>query len=233
MISIIIPCYNEEENLKIYKKELFPYLDRLNTKYEIILVNDGSKDSTLKEMEKLKKKNKNIKVISYSPNGGLGYAVKQGIKAAKGDLTVTLDSDLTFHPELISKLLERYKKGDVDCVIGSPSLEGYDKSVPFYRIFLSKGANMMYWMILGKKITAVSPIFRLYKTKKIKNLKLESNKFEINSEILFKLLKNKCKVDEIPAALTTRKYGVSKLNNRKEIINHLKLMLKMIIWKFT
>ncbi len=233
MLSIIIPCYNEEENLKIYGKELFPHLDKLNTKYEVILVNDGSKDSTLKEMKKLKKKNKNVKVISYSPNGGLGYAVKQGIKAVIGDLTVTLDSDLTFHPKLISKLLERYKKGDVDCVIGSPSLEGYDKSVPFYRIFLSKGANTLYWIILSKKITAVSPIFRLYKTKKIKNLKLESNKFEINSEILFKLLKNKCKVAEVPAALTTRKYGVSKLNNRKEIINHLKLMAKMIYWKFT
>lgn len=232
MISIIIPCYNEEENLRTYKKELFPHLDKLKTKYEIILVNDGSKDNTLKEIEKLKKENKNIKIVSYQPNGGLGYAVKQGIKAAEGDLTVTLDSDLTFHPTLILDLLKRYKKGDIDCVIGSPTLAGYDKSVPFYRIFLSKGANMLYWIILGKKITAVSPIFRLYKTEKIKNLDLESNKFEINSEILFKLLKNKCKVAEIPATLTVRKHGVSKLNNRKEIINHLKLMGKMLIWKF-
>lgn len=233
MLSIIIPCYNEEENLCSYTKELFPHLDKLKTKYEIILVNDGSKDKTLAMMKKLKKDNNKIKIVSYSPNGGLGYAIKNGIKAANGDLTVTLDSDLTFHPSLIPNLLERYKKGDVDCVIGSPTLAGYDKSVPFYRIVLSKGANMLYWIILGKKITAVSPIFRLYKTNKIKNLELESNKFEINSEILFKLLKNKCKIVEIPATLTTRKYGVSKLNSKKEIINHLKLMGKMLIWKFT
>lgn len=232
MLSIIIPCYNEEENLKTYNRELFPHLNKLKTKYEVVLVNDGSKDKTLEEMNKLKKKNKNIKIVNYSPNGGLGHAVKQGIKAANGDLAVTLDSDLTFHPTLITKLLERYDKGDVDCVIGSPTLAGYDKSVPLYRIFLSKSANMLYWIILGKKITAVSPIFRLYKTEKIKNLNIESNKFEINSEILFKLLKNKCKVTEIPATLTTRKYGVSKLNNRKEIVNHLKLMAKMLVWKF-
>lgn len=232
MLSIIIPCYNEEENLKTYEKELFPHLNKLNKKYEVVLVNDGSKDKTLSEMEKLKEKYKNIKIVNYSPNGGLGYAVKQGIKAAEGNLVVTLDSDLTFHPNLISNLLERYNKGDVDCVIGSPTLAGYDKSVPLYRIFLSKSANMLYWIILGKKITAVSPIFRLYKTEKIKNLDIESNKFEINSEILFKLLKNKCKVAEIPAALTVRKHGVSKLDNKKEIINHLKLMAKMLIWKF-
>lgn len=232
MLSIIIPCYNEEENLSIYNKELFPELNKLKTKYEVILVNDGSKDNTLKEINKLKRKYKNIQIVSYEKNGGLGYAIRQGIKEAKGELTVTLDSDLTFHPNLIPRLIERYKQGNVDCVIGSPTLKGYDKSIPFYRIFLSKGCNMMYWAILGKKITAVSPIFRLYNTKKLQSLKLTTTKFDINSEILFKLLKNRCKVAEIPAKLTVRKFGVSKLNSKKEIINHLKLMARMIIWKF-
>lgn len=232
MLSIIIPCYNEEENLRIYEKELFPHLVKLKNKYEVILVNDGSKDNTLKEMQKLKKKRSNIKIVSYEPNGGLGYAIRKGIKAATGELTITLDSDLTFHPTLIPRLLERYKKGDVDCVIGSPTLEGYDKSVPPYRIFLSKGVNIMYWFLLGKKITAVSPIFRVYNTKKLQSLELISNKFEINSEILFKLLKIKCKVAEVPAKLTIRKHGVSKLNSKKEIINHLKLMSKIVFWRF-
>ncbi len=233
MLSVIIPCYNEEENLRMYKKELFPHLDALKENYEIILVNDGSKDNTLKEMQKIKKRERNIKVISYQPNGGLGYAVRQGIKAAKGDITITLDSDLTFHPSVIPRLLKRYKKGDVHCVIGSPNLEGYDKSVPLYRIILSKGANLIYRIILGEKITAVSPIFRVYNTKELQKLKLESNKFQINSEILFKLLKNKCNVAEVPAKLTVRVHGESKLDNKKEIINHLKLMGKMLVWKFT
>lgn len=233
MLSIIIPCYNEEENLISYNKELFPYLDSLKLKYEVVLVNDGSKDNTLKKMQKIKKKRKNIQIISYQPNGGLGYALRKGIKAAKGDLTVTLDSDLTFHPNLIPRLLEAYKKYNVDCVIGSPNLDKYDESIPFYRIFLSKGVNVMYWILLGKRITAVSPIFRLYDTKKLQKLDLISNKFEINAEILFKLLKIKCKIIEVPAKLTIRKFGVSKLNSKREIINHLKLMAKMLIWKFS
>ncbi len=233
MLSIVIPCYNEEENLGTYNKELFPHLDDLKVKYEVILVNDGSKDNTLKEMQKIKKKRKNIQIVSYQPNGGLGYAIKKGIKSANGDLTITLDSDLTFHPNLIPRLLKAYKENKVDCVIGSPNLDKYDESIPFYRILLSKSVNIMYWILLGKKITAVSPIFRVYNTEKLQKLDLVSNKFEINAEILFKLLKMKCKVIEVPAKLTIRKFGVSKLNSKKEIINHLKLMSKMIFWKFT
>ncbi len=233
MLSIVIPCFNEEENFKIYEQELFREVEKLRISYEIVFVNDGSKDNTRKEIEKIKKKRKNIILVSYEQNRGLGYAVRQGIAAAKGDLIVTLDADLTFHPKQIKGLLDRFREGDCDCVIGSHFLAGGKlEKVPFYRKALSKCVNIIYCILVGRNIKSISSILRLYKTADLKALSLEAKGFDINAEILFKLIKKKKKIVEIPAVLTTRKYGVSKLNTKKEILNHIKLMSKMLRWKF-
>jgi len=232
-LSIIFPCFNEELNIPYIEKELYPVLEKLKIKHELIFVDDGSKDNTNKLIQKLGEKRKNIKLLTHHKNRGLGVAIRTGIKHCDSDVTITMDSDLTFHPRYIPMLIARFKKNDVDCVIGSPTLLGYDKSIPLYRIILSKGVNKIYNIILRKKLTAISPIFRIYKTNQIQNLKLKSNGFEINAEILAKLLMKKANVTEIPAELTTRIYGESKLNNIKEIKNHLKLISKIIFWQLT
>jgi len=226
-LSIIIPVYNEEKNLPYIKKELFPVIKNID--YEIIFVNDGSEDNTLNEIKKLK--SKKIKIYNHKKNQGLGSAIRTAIPKCKSKYTLTLDSDLTFHPRYIPTLVKRIEKGDVDCVIGSPNLSKYDDNIPFYRIFLSKSVNFIYTILLGQKITAVSPIFRIYKTEQLQELKLESERFQINAEILAKLFKKKREVVEIPTKLTKRKYGESKLNSFKETINHLKLMLKILKWR--
>ncbi|MEM4259854.1 MAG: glycosyltransferase family 2 protein [Candidatus Woesearchaeota archaeon] len=230
-LSILYPAFNEEQNVKNIPVELLPYIEKLGIPYEVIIIDDGSKDNTLNEAIKLKIKYPVIRVLKHKKNMGLGAAVKTGIKNAKGELLVTIDGDFTFHPRQIKDLFKRFQKGDVDCVIGSPTLKGYGKDVPSYRIFLSKSVNLLYNILLGKRITAVSPIFRLYKTRQLKKLKIQANGFDINAEILFRLLEKNRIVTEIPARLTTRKFGESKLNNVKEIKNHIKLLLRILSWK--
>jgi dolichol-phosphate mannosyltransferase len=230
-LTVIYPAYNEEENIKRIPRELLYYLDKLHMSYEVLVIDDGSKDHTAAETKKLIKKYPQIMLVQHAKNQGLGMAVRTGIKHARGIYTVTIDGDFTFHPRQIKNLFTVLKKSRVDCVIGSPTLLGYEKDVPFYRIFLSKGVNVLYMILLGKKITAVSPIFRLYKTKQLKELNLHTTSFDINAEILFKLLQNHRTIIEIPAKLTTRRYGVSKLNNIREIKNHLKLLWRMLLWK--
>ena len=237
-LSVIYPAFNEEENVKLMPRELLPALAQLEHSrlfahrgsYEVIIVDDGSIDGTARYAQKLAAADPHIRLISHRRNRGLGAAIRTGIKHAHGELLVTIDGDYTFHPRQIKNLLARFSIGDVDCVIGSPTLRGYGKNVPRYRIFLSKGVNALYRILLRKKITAVSPIFRLYKTDQLKKLHLSSNRFEINAEILFKLLQDRRRVVEIPALLTTRKQGVSKLNNAREIKNHLLLLAKMAAW---
>ena len=231
-LSVIIPCFNEEDNVKRFDKELMPVLESLKVPFEVVLVDDGSRDGTLKEARLLAKRDKRFKVVVHPQNLGLGAGLKTGIANASGELAVALDSDLTFHPKEIPRLLERFNAGDVDCVIGSHFKSGGKlEKVPFYRVFLSKGVNILYCILLGRKISTVSAIFRLYRTEQLKELDLRSNKFDICAEILFKLIKNKRRIAEVPVTLTTRIHGVSKLNNFQEAKNHLKLLFRILLWR--
>jgi hypothetical protein len=122
-------------------------------------------------------------------------------------------------------------RGDVDFVSGSPELIGFDKSVPLYRRLISRLANAVYEILLGKKMTAVTHTFRIYKTDDIKKLELATDGFDIGAEMLFRLIKNKKTFDEIPAPITQRKFGESKLDYKKEIWRHLSLIKKIFIWR--
>jgi dolichol-phosphate mannosyltransferase len=236
-LSVILPCYNEQENIKWIPSELIKELDKLKIDYEIIAVNDGSIDNTYKELIEIQKKFPVIKIVNHGKNMGLASAIKTGIDNVTGRLTVTLDADFTFHPRQIKNLLERFKQEDVDVVIGSPGLKmGYSDDIPKYRIMLSKGGGLLYKMVLGKKINAVTPIFRLYRTEYLKEIELNPvpspmGGFGINAEILAKLLIKNRRVVEIPAELTTRQYGESKINNSKEIVRQLILLTKIIWWR--
>jgi len=237
MISLIIPLFNEEENLKLYPEELFPVVNNIskkyNIKFEYVFIDDGSSDNTLREIKNLTQDLKFYKIIHHDKNQGMGAAIKTGIKNSSGDCIICMDADLTFRPENIENLLIEFFKTNADCVSGSPYLEKDDLvDVDSYRLFLSKSINLLYRILLRKKITSISPIFRLYKMSALKDLNIVSNNFEINAEILSKLIINGKTIVEVPVPLYKRRYGYSKINVKKEIINNLKLIAKIIKVKY-
>lgn len=225
MISFVFPAYNEAENLKRIPSEVIPVFDALQMPYEIVVIDDGSKDDTAMIAESL---GGPVRLVRHEKNGGLGAAVRTGIRESKGDLVVTMDSDLTFAPELVKELLERFHVGDVDVVSGSPKLAGYGKDIPSYRIFISHVATLVYKVVVGANVTAVSPIFRLYKREQLLELPIKATGFDINAEILFHLVRRGRRVAEIPAPLTVRIHGESKLDYRKEMKRHARLILRML-----
>jgi dolichol-phosphate mannosyltransferase len=233
MISIIIPLFNEEENVLHYPDRLFPVADRIAQKYsencEYVLVNDGSSDATLQNLKTLEMVHKGILVVSHDNNKGMGAAVRSGIAQCHGDLIIAMDSDLSYKPEDIELLLKTYHETGADCISASPyRSEGMTPEFlsPF-RLFISKSVNFLYRVLLWEDITCVSAIFRLYKREVLTDLKLESNNFEIDAEILAKLILNKRSVKEIGIRLHKREFGESKLNVRKEIKNNLKILYKI------
>lgn len=229
-LSVVIPCYNEQENVPRIAAEALPVLDGLGYAYEVIIIDDGSKDATVTEAKKIL--SPCVRLVEHGVNKGLGAALRTGIAAAQGELVVFLDSDLTFSPLRIPDLLRAYESNPgIDFVIGSPYLGGFSKDVPAWRIWISKLANAVYIALLGEKTTSINPIFRLYKTTQLKALSLEAVGFDINAEILFKLVFQGKRFVEVPAELTNRLYGVSKLNYAKEIRRHLVLMFKILKWK--
>ena len=229
-LSVVLPAFNEEENVPRIGPELLPVLEKIAADFEVIVVDDGSTDRTAEFVEKIN--NPKIRLIKHGINKGIAEAIRTGIRAASGEYLVSLDSDFTFHPNLIPKLFEALEKNPgVDFVVGSPALAKYDENIPAWRIFIAKAALLIYSLLLGKPTTSVNPIFRLYKTRQLKELTLEAGGFEIFAEILFKLVFGGKTFVEVPAELTGRLYGVSKLNYAREIRRHFFLILKILKWK--
>lgn len=237
MVSIIIPLYNEEDNIDRYESDLFPVVESIAKTYgvtfDFIFINDGSKDRTLEKINAIAARRDGVVVLNHEKNRGMGAALKAGFAHAGADLIITMDSDLTFRPEDIPVLLEAYARDHPECVSGSPYLQsGLMEEVAPMRLFFSKTVNFMYRVLLRHPITCVSPIFRLYKTETLKKLEIESDNFEINAEIISKYIISGYRVIEVPVELHKRRYGESKINIRREIINNLKMMRKIVRTKY-
>ena len=114
--SVVVPCYNEEGITSLFYKEAIPYIKKISKSYELIFINDGSKDNTLNELLELKKNNKNIKIIDFSRNFGKEAAMLAGLKEAEGDLVAVMDVDLQDPPSLLKEMYDAVNSGEYDCV---------------------------------------------------------------------------------------------------------------------
>lgn len=115
-ISLIVPCYNEEEALPIFYKESVKVLKDMDVNYEYILIDDGSKDKTLNVIQKLADEDSNVKFVSFSRNFGKEAAMYAGFVNSKGDYTAVMDADMQDPPSLLPKMFEILETGDYDSV---------------------------------------------------------------------------------------------------------------------
>ena len=117
LLSIVVPCYNEEETVDLFYTALTRVVDRMDLEYEVIFVNDGSRDGTLAKMLKLYEAHPGkVKVIDFSRNFGKEGALLAGLRAAKGDYVTVMDADLQDPPEYIPKMFEVMEKNGDDVV---------------------------------------------------------------------------------------------------------------------
>ena len=111
LISIVIPAFNEEQNIIALYNELISVLQKISFRYEIIFVDDGSRDNTFNEIKKIAEKDKCVSGISLSRNFGHQIAIMAGLQQSKGDLVIMMDADLQHPPEIIPLLIEEQLKG--------------------------------------------------------------------------------------------------------------------------
>ncbi|MBA4493056.1 glycosyltransferase family 2 protein [Paenactinomyces guangxiensis] len=133
MISIIAPCFNEEEVLPQFYDEVTKVMNRTRYDYEIIFINDGSRDRTLEILRDLSKGDKKVNYISFSRNFGKEGAMLAGLNFSKGDAVIIMDTDLQHPPELIPEMISYFEKG-YDQVIAKRNRKGES----FFRAFVSK-----------------------------------------------------------------------------------------------
>jgi glycosyltransferase involved in cell wall biosynthesis len=166
-LSIVIPIYNEEENIQILHDKLKDVLDPLEKEYEILFVDDGSTDRTLSILEEIQAKDNRTVVLSLRRNFGQTAAFAAGFDFARGDVIVTMDGDLQNDPADIPKLLELIKDNDL--------VSGWRKKRkdPFFtRRLPSKMANWLISNVTGVKLHDYGCSLKAYRRDVIKNLKL-------------------------------------------------------------
>lgn len=222
-LSIIIPMFNEADNVESTLNRVEEALAPFNGTYEIIGVNDGSLDNTYEILNRLAAKNGKVKVVSYTQNMGRGMALRRGFKVSRGEIVVSIDADLSYDPRYILDFVETLRREpDIDFVLASPYMPGGGvRNVPFLRLWVSQWGNKILRLAMPNRIYTSTGIFRAYRRKVLDSLELESDGKEIHLEILSKALSLGYRVKEIPAVLTARKRGESKFKFRKTALSHL------------
>ena len=165
-VSVVIPLYNEEENVEILNERLSETMKDLDSDYEIVYVDDGSTDGTLRLLEELQKKDDNIVVLSLRRNFGQTAAFAAGFDFARGDVVVTMDGDLQNDPTDIPRLLALIK--DYDLVSGWRR----KRQDSFSRTFPSKMANWLISKVTGVRLHDYGCSLKAYRREVVKNLKL-------------------------------------------------------------
>ena len=203
-ISIILPCFNEEAILENNISTIVSYLKEREHKYnwEIVIINDGSKDSTGKIADELAEKNHHIRIIHHPTNLNLGNALKTGFKNSKGDIIVVMDIDLSYSTDHIETMVDKLIETSSDIVIASPYLKGGKvTAVPFARKMMSRWVNKFMRIAAQDKYHTYTGMVRAYKKDFIQTVNLKTKDYEINPEILYKAMILRARIVEIPAHL--------------------------------
>jgi dolichol-phosphate mannosyltransferase len=229
-ISVVIPCYNEEDGIPQLKEKLLPVITRVGRRHdvELILIDDGSTDQTYQCLKTNFSSRPDTKIIKHEKNQNLGGAIRTGIKESSGEWIANLDSDCTYDPNLLEPMIEEIERG-ADLVTVSPyHPEGLVIGVPAYRMFLSKTLTSMYRIILRKRVYTFTALARVYKRSVYSQISSPAYDFTCLAEMMLKALKQNLKVKEVPAQLSVRKFGESKMKTAKVIKAHLTLLKRLL-----
>jgi glycosyltransferase involved in cell wall biosynthesis len=214
-VSIIIPAYNEEENITILYEQVKKVLDDIKVSYEIIFVNDGSKDRTLENLKAIK--DPHLKVISFRRNFGQTAAMDAGFKAAKGRILIPLDADLQNDPTDIPRLITKLGEG-YDVVSG---WRKYRKD-PLSKRIISRGANVLRKILIQDNIHDSGCTLKAYRKECFDNLTLYG---EMHRFIPALLQWQGFHVTEIPTKHHARRYGKTKYSMGRVIRGFLDMII--------
>jgi len=221
IVSVVIPAYNEEKTIGEILLRTYKTMETIGIPYEILMVDDGSSDRTRFLAERHK-----VTVLTNGVNAGKGNALRKGFQSATGNIIITIDADGSHKPEEIPKLLKPLLKG-ADIVSGSRFLGKREKdSVKKLHIIGNHLFNLLILLLTRKRITDSQTGFRAFKKNIIREIKLTSEGYEIETELTIKTLKNGYLLHEEPIACEKRKDGCSRLNPLRDGFKILKNIIK-------
>ncbi len=225
-LSIIIPAYNEESTIAEVIKRVLGV--KLSVKKEIILVNDGSEDNTGKIINKIGKENKAVVILHHDKNRGKGAAIRTGIEHASGDIMIIQDADMEYDPAEYPKILSPLLKKKAKVVYGS-RIEAIQKNIgSMYlshylgNLFLSLMTSVLY----GQKVSDMETGYKAFRRVVVKDMPLNSRRFDIEPEITAKILKRGYKIMEVQIGFQARTFNEGKKITWRDGIIALWVLLK-------
>jgi dolichol-phosphate mannosyltransferase len=233
-LSIVIPAYNEAESIGETIEELVSVLSQKQLVYEILVVNDNSKDNTVEVLDALKLKHPSLNyVTNFGPNG-FGYAVRYGLERFSGDCVAVMMADLSDSPHDLVKFYDTMLSGDYDCVFGSRFMKG-GKTIdyPAVKKVINRVANAIIRMVMNIKYNDTTNAFKLYKRHTIEGVKpFLSPHFNLTIELPLKAIIRGFKFAVVPNSWTNRKYGESKLKIREMGSRYFFILMYCFIEKY-
>ncbi len=235
LLSIVVPCYNEEESIPAMRSTFLPVVRSLVgstvggvdviSDVEVVFVDDGSRDNTAQVLREtfaaLEEPHICWRFETHTVNRGLGAALRTGFAAAEGDVVVTTDSDGTYRFETVPALLALLAPG-VDIVTASPYAPGGSvENVPGYRLLLSRGSSMLYRLLVDWKVHCYTALFRAYRRDIVKRINFQADGFLAGTELMVIAMLQGAHVVEFPTVLHARAAGVSKAKLKRTIKAHL------------
>lgn len=197
-LSILIPAYNEQQKLRCTLEDVSEYLKGTNYTYEVLIVDDGSKDDTPIIAESCKDLFTNFRLIRNDVNRGKGFTVKRGISEAKGEYILFMDADSSTSIKQLDKFIPF--DDDFDILIASRRIAGAEVTMPFSRAILGKIFILLSKAILGIRVHDINCGFKVFRTVAAKDIfsKQVMSGWSFDAEVLFLAEKNGYTIKEIP-----------------------------------
>lgn len=228
-VSLVIPLYNEEQNVGYLKRTLIDFRKQLADKFEIffVLVDDGSADSTWQELNTHFGTMRDCKLVKQPRNKGVAAAILEGINQAQTEIVCSLDCDCSYDPYELAQMIPEIENADL--VTASPyHPDGHVLNVPPWRLLLSKTLSRMYSIVLKKRLHTFTSCCRVYRKSAVANLHINDTGFLGVAETLIRMHLNGARIVEHPATLESRVLGESKMKILHTIKGHLKFLKKLI-----
>lgn len=212
-LSIVVPFYNEEENIEATVREIRETFDTRVERYEMVLVNDGSRDRTAALADEIARKDPRVRVVHHPKNLGYGSAILSGFYAAKNELIFYTDGDLQFDLKEFDRLVPLLSQYDI--------ATGYrgNRQDPWYRRLNAGTYNMVVRILFGVKVSDLDCAFKIYRKSMFEKIHPQSTGIFICGDILIQATKLGLKIGEVEVTHYPRTKGTPTAGNPLVILN--------------
>ena len=210
VLSVVIPCYNEERTLRRCVERVLGIADD-NLALEIIIVDDASSDRSLLIARELEREHNEIVVVVHGKNQGKGAALRTGFQRATGDFVAVQDADLEYNPRDLKKLLVPLVEGEADVVLGSRFLSGGAHRVLYFWHYVgNRFLTLLSNMFTDLNLTDMETCYKVFRREVIQAIDLKEDRFGFEPEIIAKVAHMRLKIFEVGISYHGRTYAEGK-----------------------